>query len=127
MGRSSARPLYAVERKSRRGNLRGRPQNRAGAGAVSCVVVHMNLVEVHFEDRAARVWQVIDPNTEMLLDEGEWSDPDVPVSLPEGDGVYRVQITTLSDRTQFTFVDAQVTDGRLIAEAPLKISAAALI
>lgn len=31
----------------------------------------MNAVEVHFDDREARVWQVIDPGTEMLLDEGE--------------------------------------------------------
>jgi lipopolysaccharide transport system permease protein len=83
----------------------------------------MNSVEVHFEDRAMRVWQVIDPDTEMLLDEGESADPDVRVLLPEGDGAYRVQI---ADRGRFTFVDAQVTDGRLIAQAPQKTSAAAL-
>jgi lipopolysaccharide transport system permease protein len=86
----------------------------------------MNSVEVHFDDRVARIWQVIDPNSEMLLDEGESSDADLSVVLPEGDGVYRVQITNLSDRAQFTFVDAQVTDGRLVAEAPQKISAAAM-
>ena len=84
----------------------------------------MNSVDVHFEDRAARRWQVIDPNTEMLLDEGESADPDVRVMLPEGDGIYRVQIAALNDRARFTFVDAQVTDGRLIAQAPQKISAA---
>lgn len=83
----------------------------------------MNLVEIHFDDRAARVWQVIDPSTEMLLDEGESADPDVRVTLPEGDGAYRVQIASLHDRARFTFINAQVTDGRLIAQPPRKTSA----
>lgn len=84
------------------------------------------MVEVHFDERAARLWQVIDPDTEMLLDEGESADRDVRVALPEGDGVYRVQIAALNDRARFTFVDAQVTDGRLIAQAPKKTSAGAM-
>lgn len=85
-----------------------------------------NSIDLHFDDGAARVWQVIDPSTEMLLEEGESADPDLRVSLPEGDGAYRVQIASLSDRAHFTFIDAQVTDGRLIAEAPRKTSAAAM-
>jgi lipopolysaccharide transport system permease protein len=86
----------------------------------------MNSVEVHFDERAERVWQVIDPSTEMLLDEGESADPDVRVNLPEGDGAYRVQIAALNDRARFTFVDALVTGGQLIAQAPRKTSAASL-
>jgi lipopolysaccharide transport system permease protein len=86
----------------------------------------MNLVEVHFDDQAARVWQVIDPATESLLDEGESTDSDVRVTLPEGDGAYRVQIAPANRRTRFTFVDAQVTDGRLIAQTPRKTSASAM-
>ena len=50
------------------------------------MVVHVNSIELHFETEAARVWQVIDPFTESLLDAGESSDPDVRVELPEGDG-----------------------------------------
>ena len=73
-----------------------------------------------------RVWQVIDPSTESLLDEGESADPDVRVTLPEGDGAYRVQIAPANDRARFTFVDAQVTEGRLIAQAPRQTSAAAM-
>jgi len=72
------------------------------------------------------VWQVIDPETEMLLDEGESADPDVCVALPDGDGAYRVQIAALNDRARFTFIDAQVTDGRLVAQAPKKTSASAI-
>jgi lipopolysaccharide transport system permease protein len=86
----------------------------------------MNSVELHFDDRATRVWQVIDPTTEMLLDEGESADPDVRVILPEGDGVYRVQIAALNDRARFTFIDAQVTGGELVAQAPRKSSARAM-
>ncbi len=86
----------------------------------------MNSVEVHFEDRAARVWQVIDPSTEMLLDEGESDDPDLRVTLPEGDGAYRVQIADLNDRARFTSIDAQVTGGQLITEAPKETSAAVM-
>jgi lipopolysaccharide transport system permease protein len=86
----------------------------------------MNSVEVHFDERAARVWQVIDPSTESLLDEGESRDTDVRVTLPEGDGAYRVQIALANDRARFTFVDAQVTDGRLIAQTPQKTSATAM-
>ena len=83
----------------------------------------MNLVEIHFDDRAARVWQVIDPDTEMLLDEGESAETDVRVLLPEGDGAYRVQVAALNDRARFTFIDAQVTEGRLVAQEPKKTSA----
>src|SRR5580658_25281 len=86
----------------------------------------MNAIEVHFDDRAARIWQVIDPSTESLLDEGESADPDVCVTLPEGDGAYRVQIASANDRSRFTFVDAQVTNGRLIAQEPRKTSAGAM-
>jgi len=86
----------------------------------------MNSIDVHFDDRAARVWQVIDPSTEMLLDEGESGEPDVRVILPEGDGAYRVQIAAVTDRARFTLIDAQVSEGRLVAQAPRKTSAAAL-
>jgi lipopolysaccharide transport system permease protein len=86
----------------------------------------VNSVEIHFDDSAARVWQVIDPSTEMLLDEGESSDADLRVPLPEGDGAFRVQIAAVQNRSRFTFVDARVVDGRLTAEPPQKISAAAL-
>ena len=85
-----------------------------------------NSIDLHFDDRATRIWQVIDPSTESLLDEGESADPDVRVTLPEGDGAYRVQIASANDRSRFTFVDAQVTDGRLIAQAPRKTSAGAM-
>src|ERR1700678_3974695 len=100
MGGAHAGPLYAVAGAARRRDLRGRPQNRTGAGALSCMVVHVNSIELHFETEAARVWQVIDPFTESLLDAGESSDPDVRVELPEGDGAYRVQV---NDRGRVTF------------------------
>jgi lipopolysaccharide transport system permease protein len=86
----------------------------------------MNSIDVHFDERAARIWQVIDPSTEMLLDEGESGEPDVRVALPEGDGAYRVQIAPVSDRSRFTLIDAQVLEGRVIAQPPRKTSAAAL-
>lgn len=86
----------------------------------------MNSIDVHFDEPAARVWQIIDPSTEMLLDEGESGEPDVCVTLPEGDGAYRVQIAAVNDRARFTLIDAQVSDGRLIAQAPRKTSAAAM-
>src|SRR5271166_5162931 len=86
----------------------------------------MSSIEVHFDQPAARVWQVIDPSTEMLLDEGESGEPDVRVTLPEGDGAYRVQIAAVTDRARFTLIDAQVQDGQLVAQAPRKTSAAAL-
>lgn len=83
----------------------------------------MNSIEVHFDERAARRWQVIDPVTESLLDEGECADPDVRVNLPEGDGSYRVQIADAKDRSRFTLVDAQVLEGRLVAQSPRRTSA----
>jgi lipopolysaccharide transport system permease protein len=86
----------------------------------------VNSVELHFDDRAARIWQVIDPSTDSLLDEGESSEPDVRVTLPEGDGDYRVQIAPANDRARFTFIDAQVMEGRLVAQPPRKTSAAAM-
>jgi len=86
----------------------------------------MNTVELHFDDAAARVWQVIDPSTESLLDEGESIDSDVRVNLPEGDGAYRVQVAPLNRRTRFTFVDAQVTDGQLVSQTPRSTSASAM-
>jgi lipopolysaccharide transport system permease protein len=86
----------------------------------------MNSIDVHFDERAARVWQVIDPSTEMLLDEGESGEPDVRVTLPEGDGAYRVQIAPANDRARFTLIDAQVLEGRLVAQPPRKTSAAAM-
>jgi lipopolysaccharide transport system permease protein len=85
-----------------------------------------NSVEVHFDERAARVWQVIDPSTEMLLDEGESGEPDVRVTLPEGDGAYRVQVAAVNDRGRFTLVDAHVLDGQLVAQEPRRTSAATL-
>src|ERR1035438_8149235 len=85
-----------------------------------------NSIDVHFDDRAARVWQVIDPSTEMLLDEGESGEPDVCVTLPEGDGAYRVQIAAVNDRARFTLIEAQVSEGRLLAQSPRKTSAAAM-
>jgi lipopolysaccharide transport system permease protein len=86
----------------------------------------MNAIEVHFDTQAARVWQVIDPSTEALLDEGQSSDPDVRVALPEGDGAYRVQIAPVNDRARFTFIEARVTGGEMIAQAPRKSSAGAM-
>lgn len=86
----------------------------------------MNAIEVHFDGRAARVWQVIDPSTEMLLEEGESGDPDLRIALPEGDGAYRVQIAPVNDRGRFTLIDAQVLEGRLVTQPPRKTSAAAL-
>src|SRR5580658_3141676 len=102
MGGAPARPVHSFEGTERRRNLRSRPQSPAGAGAVSSMVIH-----VKFDTGAARVWQVIDPQTESVLDQGESSDSEVRVTLPEGDGAYRVQV---NDRGRFTFVDAQVSD-----------------
>ena len=90
------------------------------------VVLVSNSIEVHFDECAARVWQVVDPSTESLLDEGECGDPDVRVPLPDGDGAYRVQIATVNHRSRLTLVDAQVLDGQLAAEAPRTASAGAL-
>jgi lipopolysaccharide transport system permease protein len=81
------------------------------------------VIHVKFETGAARVWQVIDPATESLLDEGRSSDPDVRVTLPEGDGAYRVQVI---DRHRVTFVDAEVLDGQMIAQPPRESSAGAM-
>jgi len=86
----------------------------------------MNSIEVHFDNRTARVWQVIDPSTEMLLDEGESAGSDLSIMLPAGDGAYRVQIAALNDRARLTFIDALVTDGSLVAQPPKKISASAI-
>ena len=86
----------------------------------------MNSIAVHFDEAAERVWQVIDPATECLLDEGASSEPDVLVELPEGDGAYRVQIAAVNDRARFTFVDAEVAGGELIAQAPRKSTAGAM-
>src|SRR5271170_1681622 len=85
-----------------------------------------NSIDMHFDAPAARVWQVIDPSTELLLDEGQSAGPDVRVTLPEGDGAYRVQVAPVNDRARFTFIDALVTDGRLVAQAPQKTSGAAM-
>jgi lipopolysaccharide transport system permease protein len=79
------------------------------------------VIHVKFDTEAARVWQVIDPSTESLLDEGESSDPDVCVSLPEGDGAYRVQV---NDRGRVTCIEAQVKDGAMIAQPRRETSAA---
>lgn len=86
----------------------------------------MPSVELHFDDRAARVWQVIDPATECLLEEGVSTGPDVLVALPEGDGAYRVQVAAADRRNRFTLVDAQVTGGLVVAQQPRKTSAAAM-
>jgi lipopolysaccharide transport system permease protein len=81
------------------------------------------VIHVKFDTGAARVWQVIDPQTESVLDQGESSDSEVRVTLPEGDGAYRVQV---NDRGRFTFVDAQVSDGQMTVRAPRKTSAASM-
>ena len=81
------------------------------------------VIHIKFDTEAARVWQVIDPATESLLDEGQSSDPDVCVALPEGDGAYRVQVT---DRGRVTFVDALVLDGQMSALPPRLTSAASM-
>jgi lipopolysaccharide transport system permease protein len=81
------------------------------------------VIHVKFETEAARVWQVIDPATESLLDEGQSSDPDVRVTLPEGDGEYRVQV---NDGGRFTLIDALIQDGKMVAKAPRKTSAASM-
>ncbi len=86
----------------------------------------MPTVELHFDDRADRVWQVIDPSTESLLDEGLCAEPDLRVVLPEGDGAYRVQVASVKQRSRFTFIDAQVTQGVIVAQPPRKTSAAAM-
>lgn len=86
----------------------------------------MNSIELHFDDGAARVWQVIDPVSECLLDEGECGGSEVRVTLPEGDGAYRVQIASVSDRRRFMLIDAQVTGGEMVAQAPRKTSAGAM-
>lgn len=81
------------------------------------------VIHVKFDTEAARVWQVIDPATESLLDEGQSSDPDVRVTLPPGDGAYRVQVI---DRGRVTFVDAEVLEGQMIAQPQRKSSAGAM-
>jgi lipopolysaccharide transport system permease protein len=84
------------------------------------------VIHVKFETAATRVWQVIDPSTESLLDEGESVDTNVGVPLPEGDGAYRVQIASIDDRRRFTLVDAQVSGDQVVAQAPRKTSAGAM-
>jgi hypothetical protein len=74
------------------------------------------VIYVKFETEAARVWQVIDPSTESLLDEGECGESNVNVPLPEGDGIYRVQIAAVKDRERFTF-DAHVSKVMIAAAA----------
>jgi lipopolysaccharide transport system permease protein len=81
------------------------------------------VIHVKFETEAARVWQVIDPATESLLDEGQSTDPDVQVTLPEGDGEYRVQVR---DGGRFTLVDASVQDGKMVAQTPRKTSSSSM-
>lgn len=83
-------------------------------------------VAVHFEDRVPRVWQIIDPSTEALLDEGECADPEVRVTLPEGDGLYRVQIASANDRRRFTLIDAQVAAGEIVSQPPRRTSSSAM-
>lgn len=86
----------------------------------------MNAVDAHFDNPAVRVWQVIDPITESLLDEGESTGADISVTLPEGDGVYRVQIAAAGNRSRFTMIEAVVSDGRMVVQAPQKTSALAI-
>ena len=86
----------------------------------------MPQVELHFDDRVERVWQVIDPATESLLDEGRTAEANVSVTLPEGDGAYRVQVAPANNRNRFTLIDAQVTAGQLVAQPARKTSAAAM-
>lgn len=81
------------------------------------------VIHVKFDTEAARVWQVIDPATESLLDEGQASDRDLQVTLPEGDGEYRVQV---NDNGRFTLIDALVQDGEMVAKTPRKTSAASM-
>jgi lipopolysaccharide transport system permease protein len=83
-------------------------------------------VELHFDDRVERIWQVIDPATESLLDEGRTAEANVSVTLPEGDGAYRVQVAPANNRNRFTLIDAQVTAGQLVAQPARKTSAAAM-
>jgi lipopolysaccharide transport system permease protein len=83
-------------------------------------------VNVHFDTKTPRVWQIVDVSSELLLDEGECDDSDVRVELPEGDGAYRVQIAPMDNRRRLTLVDAQVSEGRLVTGPPRQISAAAV-
>ncbi len=83
-------------------------------------------IDVRFDCRAARVWQVIDPSTESLLDEGECGGAEVRVTLPEGDGAYRVQIGAAGSRGRFTLVEARVMGGEMVAQAPRETSAGAM-
>lgn len=83
-------------------------------------------IDVHFDTAARRRWQLLDPVSELLLDEGECGDRDVCVALPEGDGAYRVQIAAVNNRARLTLVDANVREGRVIVEPARKTSTGAL-
>jgi len=84
-------------------------------------------VRLHFDDRAERLWQVIDPATESLLDEGTSADAELAVTLPEGDGAYRVQVAPKNRRGRLTLIDAQVTEGSLSVQPQRQTSSAAML
>ena len=80
----------------------------------------MNSVEIHF-DRPRRSRVAGDrSSTEMLLDEGESADPDMLRHAAGGRWPVSRADCACDDRARFTLIDAQVTDGRLIAQPPRK-------
>jgi lipopolysaccharide transport system permease protein len=77
-------------------------------------------IRVGFEGANGDIgWQLIDPSTGALLYEGDGR----VVTLPDEDGPYRVQVSSLRDRGQFIAIDAIVGGGAVQIGAPHVVSA----
>ncbi len=74
-------------------------------------------------------WQVFDPESGAFLFEGEWSRVENAASLrldlPKDEGLYRVRVAPVEDRSRFIQIDARVADAQLSIAPPRVASEAA--
>src|SRR5487761_1735018 len=91
-------------------------------------VVDGNAIQVNFrlDPPGAVGWRIDDPSTGAILLEGAGA----RVELPEGEGLYRVQVAPVADRKRFILIDAKIgassDGGRVEISPPRVVTAAAL-